>query len=161
MRIVGCALHKNGWATRPTPARTDGSGFGLARIGTIALLLFIVISPTWAEESNGEAALRERATAYWEAQLHNDWPTIWSLLAPKDRWQVPPKDTKRESPLRYLSYRIEKVTVDGEEGRVTVETEIQLLAVESRKGGVVKHVLEEPWVRVDGAWYRRYQTKGR
>lgn len=136
MRTVGCALHKISW---------------------LALLLLIATSPAWAEEPNGEEALRGRATAYWEAQLHNDWPTIWSLIVPKDRWQAPQKDAKRESPLRYLSYRIEKVTVNGEEGQVKVETEMQFLVPALGKAQAVKRILEEPWVKVEGAWYRRYQ----
>lgn len=141
----------------PAPTRTGGWGFRLSRIGGLVCLLLIVTSLAWAEEPNGEKALRGRATAYWEAQLRNDWPAIWSLIAPKDRWQLPPKDTKRESSFRYLSYRIEGVTVNGKEGQVKVETEIQFLGAELPQAKVMKRNVEEPWVRVEGAWYRRYQ----
>lgn len=162
MRTVVCGLHKIGWAgMNPAPARTVGGGVGLSRIGKLVLLLLIVTSPAWAEEPNGEEALRGRATVYWEAQLHNDWPTIWSLIVPKDRWQLPPKDAKREISLRYLSYRIEGVTVNGEEGQVKVETEMQLLGPELPQAKVMKRIIEEPWVRFEGAWYRRYQTTSR
>lgn len=162
MHTVVCGLRKIAWAAmNPAPARTVGWCFGLSRIGKLVLLLLIVTSPAWAEEPNGEKALLARATAYWEAQLHNDWPTIWSLIAPKDRWQLPPKNAKRESSIRYLSYRIEGVTVNGEEGQVKVETEMHFLGPELPQAKVIKRMTEEPWVRVEGAWYRRYQTTGR
>lgn len=143
------------------PARTGGRGFGLTRIGRLALLLLIMIAPAWAGEPSGEEALRGRATAYWEAQLHNYWSTIWSLIAPKDRWQLPPKDAKREIAFRYLSYRIEGVTVNGEEAQVKVETEMQFLTPDLWRDKAVKRIVEEPWVRIEGAWYRRYETTRR
>jgi hypothetical protein len=147
----------------PAPTRTGGWGLRLSRIGGLACLLLIVTSLAWAEvpakpDVGLEEALRGRATAYWEAQLRNDWPTIWSLIAPKDRWQLPPKDAKRENQLRFLSYRIEGVTVNGEEGQVKVESEMQILPPAIPKAKVVKRVVEEPWVKVEGAWYRRYET---
>jgi hypothetical protein len=155
-------LRKNGWAgINLAPARAVGGGGGLSRIGTLVLLLLIVTSPVWAEEPNGEEALRGRVTAYWDAQLHNDWPTIWSLIAPKDRWQLPPKDAKREIAFRYLSYRIEGVTVNGEEAQVKVETEMQFLTPDLWRDKAVKRIVEEPWVRIEGAWYRRYETTRR
>lgn len=143
------------------PTRTVSGGLRLSRIGGLVLLLLIMTSLAWAEEPNNEEALRGRATAYWEAQLGSDWPTIWSLIAPKDRWKFPPKDGKREGPVRYISYRIKGVAVNGEEGQVTVETEMQYLTPELQKAQVVKRILEEPWVRIEGAWYRRHQTMRR
>lgn len=162
MRTVARALRNLGRAEmNPAPTRTGGRGFRHSRIGWLVLLLLIMTPVAWAEEPNGEEALRGRATAYWEAQLRNDWPTIWSLIAPKDRWQLAPKNAKREGPLRYLSYRIEGVTVKGEEGQVRVETEVQLLGPMLPGAQVMKRIVEEPWVRVEGAWYRRYQETRR
>ena len=79
--------------------------------------LTLLALPLAAEEmakAEPEAGLQERAQAFWQARIKEDYAAQYGLLEPKVRRQLSLTDyIQAQGPLQYLEAHIEGVTIES------------------------------------------------
>jgi hypothetical protein len=106
-------------------------------------------------ESEPERALRERAQAFWEARVKEDFASQYSYLEPKVRRQLSLADyIKQQGPVQYMAARVEGVQVDEARGLVTVRIRVHIRLPRLVELRDQEKVFQEEWVRRGGEWYR-------
>jgi hypothetical protein len=119
--------------------------------------LTLLALPLAAEEmakAEPEAGLQERAQAFWQARIKEDYAAQYGLLEPKVRRQLSLTDyIQAQGPLQYLEAHIEGVTIDEAKGVLTVRTLIRIKYPPLDRQQQ-EMVVKEEWVKRQGAWYR-------
>jgi hypothetical protein len=135
-----------------------------AVLPVVALLVGAPV-PANAEATSAEAtaskapseveALRERATKYWDARIAQSTQSL--DFYEKDSSGQPPRDVPDFGSVRYPSYQIEKVEVDGDEGFVLVTVPPAELKLPVTGLPEIKRrpQIREAWVKVEGTWYKK------
>jgi hypothetical protein len=105
-------------------------------------------------------SLRERAAAYWAARMSGDDRTQWELLEPRGQGRLTPQEyaTERKG-IKYLGYQIEDATIDGYFATVKVRLLFQPLLQRMVSVPVQTVLMDDPWVRVRGTWYRQLDDR--
>src|SRR2546428_9835871 len=108
---------------------------GLSSAQWAARLVFVVLAllvqPVAAEEAappeaGPAGALKERAGAFWEAKVKQDYAAQHSFFEPKLRHTMSVTDyIKRQGPVQYLEAHVDGVKVEEARGFVTVRPLIQ------------------------------------
>ena len=121
--------------------------------------MFLMVSLTLAGSlfaAQDEAkALRERATAFWEARVKGDWATVFDYLSEAER-KGGTKDqyvefTKEKGPFRYLSYKLGDVDVEGDLGWVKTAFSVTPMRFPGARPDQVDRWMV--WEKRDGQWY--------
>ncbi len=108
-------------------------------------------------------ALRERAAAFWAARVAEDFRAQWELLEPRFKGRVSAEEYRTgRGNLRYLAYQVEEATVDGAFATVKVRVLAQpiLLAARGQRIPPQAALVDDPWIRIGGVWYRRWESEG-
>lgn len=131
-----------------------------AALPLVALLVVGAASSADAEAPAPKAAsevdaLRERVTQYWDARIAQD-PGSLEFYA-KTSSGKPPRDVPDFGSIRYASYQIEKVEVDGDQGRVLISVPPADLKLPVSSLPEIKRRprIREAWVKVEGTWYKK------
>jgi hypothetical protein len=138
---------------RPHARRSPRALLG-ALVGVALLAL-----PLAAEEAAKAApdeGLKTRGQAFWEARIKEDYATQYGLLEPKVRRQLSLTNyIQAQGPLQYLEARIEGVQIEEAKGVLTVRTRVRIRhpLLDQR---TQESVVQEAWVKRQGAWYRVY-----
>ena len=128
------------------------------RIFVLAGVLVAAINHTSAWGADEVQALRERAQQYWEARRLNDWLTEYQMesgslaggkLTP-DKFAG--RLSNRSRVYRYQNPRITDVTVQNDEGKVTVMVDRKFIRWGSTKKD---EMIKDPWVLIEGRWYHK------
>lgn len=104
-----------------------------------------------------EEALRLRAESYWNARKAKDWKTVRTFVHPESLPNLEDYFKKHEqaSDLSTIdSFKIQGVTVDGNEGRTV--TVVSLVLTHPLLGGKpypLRQTVEDSWVYREGLWY--------
>jgi hypothetical protein len=110
-----------------------------------------------------EEALRGRVMQFWKARLEDDLVTQYDVLPPDDKRRVSlTAYIKTRGGIRYLTYDIADLQIDGGLAKVKVRTSIRLnpsnlpALVQSEVGrrGPWPYLEEEQWILLKGVWYR-------
>ncbi len=138
--------------------RGSSSAPWAARIVFVALAL--LVQPLAAEEAaqpeaGPAGALKERAGAFWEAKVKQDYAAQHGFLEPKLRRTMSVTDyIKRQGPVQYLEAHVDGVKVEEARGFVTVRIRFQVKLVQQAAPIQQETVVHEEWVRRGGEWYR-------
>lgn len=127
-------------------------------LNIVFVALVLLALPLAAEEgAKPEGALKERAQAFWEAKVKEDYAAQYSFFEPKVRRKMSLTDyIKRQGPVQYLEARVNGVKVEEARGFVTVRILFQLKLPPKRNLVKQEKVFQEEWVRRGGEWYRLY-----
>jgi hypothetical protein len=119
------------------------------------LILSLSLAGSLQAAQDESKALRERATAFWEARVKGNWGTVYDYLSGSEIGSASKEDyvtfTKEKGPFVYLSYKVGEVDVDGDTGWVKTAYDIRPL----RFPGYPPNHLEQwlVWEKRDGKWY--------
>ena len=113
-----------------------------------------------AADIEQDAKLMERAKAYWTARVARD-PKVLEFYPPPEKLPEELRGSHGEGgALSWQEFEIEAVRATGDEGLVQVRTKMDFagdLAI--RLPHSMRKALEptvmEPWILVDGVWYKR------
>jgi hypothetical protein len=125
-----------------------------AIVGMLLILNLSLVGSLQAAQDESKA-LRERATAFWEARVKGDYGTVYDYLSGSEVGSATKEEyvnfTKEKGPFVYLSYKLGEVDVDGETGWVNTAFDIRPL----RFPGYPPNHIEQwlVWEKVDGKWY--------
>lgn len=128
------------------------------------LMAFAVMLPAGvgAGAASDADALRERATAYWEAKAARS-DAVFDFYAPPEKGG-PARDSIYEGrQARYASAVVDKVEVNDATGIVHVKLEIKsfdfaspaLAAALEEHPEAMNRTVRDEWIDVDGTWYRK------
>lgn len=153
---AGSAMHAHRW----WPYRGVSSAQRALRIVLVALAL--LVQPLAAEEAvqpeaGPAGALQERAGAFWDAKVKQDYAAQHGFFEPKLRRTMSVTDyIKRQGPIQYLEAHVDGVKVEEARGFVTVRIRFQVTLVQRAAPIQQEAVVNEEWVRRGGEWYRLY-----
>ena len=105
--------------------------------------------------------LKQRAAAFWQARINRDFRAQWELLEPRVKGRVAADEySAGRGGVRYLAYQVEDVTTTGLFATVKVRVLAQpaVAALVGRRITPQAVLLDDPWVRVGGVWYRRLES---
>lgn len=131
-------------------------------LSIVFVALALLVQPLAAEEAaQSEAgpagALQERARAFWEARVKQDYAAQHSFFEPKLRRTMSVTDyIKRQGPVQYLEAHVEGVKVEEARGFVAVRILIQVKLLQRAVPIQQETVVQEEWARRGGEWYRLY-----
>lgn len=108
---------------------------------------------------NPQLGLRERVTQYWDARAKGDLLATYTIHEPAFRRAVTlTAFLQGRGMTPVLAYEILGERIEGDLGFVTVK--LQATVTHPKLVKPVKPYwaeFEEQWVRVDGAWYRKFR----
>lgn len=101
-----------------------------------------------------EAALTERANAFWRAKVTKDWIAVYDYLTPDFRAEVS-RDEFLKSRVKYVfvSPRVEWAEVDAQHGRTKVRYAFRFADPAASKQEPIERTAVDTWRKVDGQWY--------
>ena len=131
-----------------------------ARIRALSVALLtatLALNTAHAEKPSGEAELRERVSAYWQARVEQS-ESIFEFYAPEAR------DSATEGGnIKFLEFALEGVELDGDTASVSVRTHTDF-SLPPQFRNIPKRafhpLITESWERVDGVWYKRPTGSG-
>lgn len=111
--------------------------------------------PPSFRDAPGEASLRNRFLASWEARRSEDWHRLYELSDPLDHDAVNEATfVESESMFHYLGVKLVWVEVIGERGKVRVTYQHKVADPSLTKLSPRSMTITEKWVARDGTWYR-------
>jgi len=121
--------------------------------GLCLALVGLYAAPACAAQE--DEALKNRAQAYCDAQVKQDWKVLYRYLPPSARDQVSEDQftelSKQKMGIRYLSFELEKAETAGDIGWVKL---VQTAMPEGFKSvEPMKTERWEPWKKIEGEWY--------
>ena len=145
----------------------------LAVTGTVVFLMVAGTSLALAQETQGTPAsrgeargdvqtLRARAAAFWAARVARDFRAQWELLEPRVKGSTAPEDySAGRGAVRYLAYQVEDAIVNGPFATVKMRVLAQpaTAALAGRRIVPQATLVDDPWIRVGGIWYRRLESE--
>jgi hypothetical protein len=133
----------------------------------VSIILFVavvmLVQPLAADEAAKpetrlDLTLKERARAFWEARVSENYAAQHSFLEPKLQRSMTVTDfIKQQGPIQYLEARVDGVKVEEARGFVTVRILYQLRLLQRSAPVKQETVFQEEWVRRGGEWYRLYR----
>lgn len=129
---------------------------------TVAVLMAGVVPASAATAASDAEALRERATAYWEAKAARS-DAVFDFYAPVEEGGPPRDQIYEGKQARYASAVVEKVEVNDATGVVHVKIEIASFDFASpaiataleQHPEEMRRTVRDAWVQVGGTWYRK------
>jgi hypothetical protein len=121
--------------------------------------LAVAASAGVAAAAEGDAALRERAKAYWDARKINDLQTLYSMETATAEGRLRPDQMSRTqfSTLRIVGYTLTDVKITGETATIKLDTEVMHPAIEGKV--LMGPSLVDYWTLMDGTWYHGERSK--
>jgi|UPI00047DB4E4 hypothetical protein len=128
-------------------------------VWTAGVWLAVVTSVGVAAGAEGEAALRERVKAYWDARKINDLQTLYSMETATVEGRLRPDQMSRTqfSTLRIVGYSITDVRITGDKAEIKLDTEVMHPAMQGK--ALVGPSIVDYWTYVDGNWYHGERSK--
>jgi len=125
----------------------------------LVLLLFFpfVFGACSSEQQTGKVeSLEERVKGFWDARVAGDDAKAYHYEAySKTNTMTLQNYLQARNPaLKYNGYEVKKVEEKGDEATVIVDVTYHLV-VPARADLDLSMALTEPWVRLDGQWYRQ------
>ncbi|MEW6036734.1 MAG: hypothetical protein AB1648_00505 [Pseudomonadota bacterium] len=116
-------------------------------------------SAAFAGSAEAEAALRERAKAYWDARKSNDLQTIYLMEAATAKGRLRPDEVSKTqmSTLRLVGYSFTEVKITGDKGEIKIDTEVMHPAIEGKP--LMGPSFVDYWTLIDQKWYHTAKTK--
>ena len=100
--------------------------------------------------------LRRRAQSFWDAKVAKDYGRSYAYLEPAWRSHLTLEQWigLSQGVIEWSRAEVKKVTVEGSRGTAIVEYDYVLMdaRVVGNKG---TKAIAEPWILVDGAWYKK------
>lgn len=130
-----------------------------AACGGMALVLAVGLVASACQKADPEAALKERAAAYWQLKQSKGWPEVYDRYLDPEAKKTLPKDAflkRRFLAFDILSYEITDVQGSPDRATVVVQNEANfpLKSPDGELQFIKKHVTtKDEWVRRDGEWY--------
>jgi hypothetical protein len=127
--------------------------------GWVIFGALIAVAVASAEDKRREDALRERASAYWEAWRVNDLHTVYQMETAMVEGLLTPDQMQqaRFQRLRVVGYKFKDVQIHGDSAEMVVETELTLPDLQGKSfTGPPK---KDHWTFVNGNWYHGKSSK--
>ena len=104
----------------------------------------------------GAETLEERVKGFWEARIAgNDLQAYnYEAYAKTGKMTLQKYIQARSPALKYVAYEVKKIVEKGDEATVTVDFTYHLV-IPARADLDLPTTIDEPWVRIDGQWYRQ------
>jgi hypothetical protein len=125
-----------------------------AMMGIILILSLTLANPLQAAQDDSQA-LRERATAFWQARVKGDWGTVYDYLSGAEIGSATKEEfvkfSNEKGPFVYPSYKLGEIEVDGDMGWAKTSFDIRPM----RFPDYPPNHLEQwqVWEKRDGKWY--------
>ncbi len=104
--------------------------------------------------AQADQGLRERAQAFWDARVREDWAVLYQYLPASARGEASVDDfttwSKKNTPFRYLSFELEQVETAKDLGWVKVVSAAQVSGFTQLAPR--KTESWQPWQKTDGSW---------
>jgi hypothetical protein len=105
--------------------------------------------------AQGDQGLRERAQAFWDARVREDWAVLYRYLPVSDRSQVGLDEfttfSKEKNPFRFLSFELGEMETAGELGWVKQVYTVQATGVSDVPPRKIENC--QVWEKIDGNWF--------
>jgi len=112
-------------------------------------------------DAAGEADLRARFDASWQARVNKDWPALFELVDPRDREGIDPTVfAETHSLFEYLDCNVHWVEVKDSAGVVRVTVHHKLNDPSLTKLPARDATVREEWVKYEGEWYLDVKRAG-
>jgi hypothetical protein len=125
-----------------------------AIVGMLLVLTLSLAGSVQAAQDENKA-LRERATAFWEARVKGDWGTVYDYLSGKEIGSATKQQyidfSKEKGPFAYVSYKLGEVDVDGDTGWVKTAFDLRPTRFPTYPPNHVDQW--QVWEKRDGKWY--------
>lgn len=132
------------------------SSAALRLVAIFLTLLLGLALPVPARSAEDQVkALRDRAVKLWDARVKADWSTAYEFLSPSEKAKVTKEQyvttNQQKGPLKYSSYKLGEVHVDGDFGWVHTEYEAVPFVMPQAPPKKIKYW--QVWEKVAGTWY--------
>jgi hypothetical protein len=121
-----------------------------------------VLSACRSEKKAGETTpLEERVKAFWDARVAGDDLKAYNyeIFAKNGEMSASQYVRARTPTLRYKSYQIKKIEVQGDQATITMDLYYQLI-IPTRSELPLSMERTEKWLRLeDGQWYREIKKQ--
>jgi len=151
-RVFSLSTIPNGLLSFPT-----GRVFSRLRLALAAMLLIfsLIVTGSLLAAQDEAKALRERATALWEARVKGDWATAFDYLSEAEKKGGTKEEyvafSKENGPFRYISYKLNEVDVDGDLGWIKTSFSLEPLRFPSKRPDLVDRWMV--WEKREGQWF--------
>lgn len=116
--------------------------------------------------SEDEKALRQRATEYWEARVARSEKTA-DFYPPPEKGGPPVRKADRGN-IRFSSFEIEKIAIDGDRALVQVKAKALYGTGEAAiisqskfaQEALLAPTITDEWKKIDGVWYKKPIRRG-
>jgi len=133
-----------------------------SRASAILAMAFAVAVPAAAGAASDADALRERATAYWEAKAARS-DAVFDFYVPVELGGPTRDDIVEGKQATFASVEVGQVVVNDHTGTVQVKIEVESLDFASpalamaleENPEVRRRTIQDKWLQVDGVWYRK------
>jgi hypothetical protein len=143
--------------TRPIPGSSSPRPplkMACAFVGVV-LILTLSFAGTLQAALDESKALRERATAFWEARVKGDWATVYDYLSGKEISSATKQQyvdySKEKGPFVYVSYKIGDVEVADDTGWVKTAFSLRPMRFPEYPPNRVDQW--QIWEKRDGKWF--------
>lgn len=130
------------------------------------MLVALVASGAAAgQDAEERQVLSERAQSYWQARASRS-AKVMEFYAPVDKGgPKDPVDVSEFGNVRYKSWEIDSVSVEGDRGLVEIRIQADYNALSRalpRKlvESALNRTVREEWLKVDGVWYKKPIPRG-
>ncbi len=122
--------------------------------GSTSVVLF---SSAPTKERGVASQLSKRITEFWECRVKGDYVTIYDLMSPDIKKSVSrPAFVGSKGFVNYYSYEVRSIEIEGDEATAIVHYTWKANHPLFEKSEPKEHVMEDRWVRLDGAWYKKF-----
>ena len=113
-----------------------------------------------AEKGDPARDLLKRARDYWNLKVADDYVGTYEFMDPKSRSELTLAEyTSFVTMISYVEADVKGVALSPEGTKAKVHVELRYTSRHSSIEGMeaLPYTLHEPWVLVDGEWYRQWE----
>lgn len=134
----------------------------LSCLGIFSFLLVLCLygCDQQAAVKNPEGALRDRATAYWNARKLNDILTFYQMEdGSLEGGDLKPEDMSKylEARGKLVGYEFKHMEVNGDKATIQV---VQKCEYPWTRGAPINLSIADQWVLIKGVWYHKQPAGG-
>jgi hypothetical protein len=122
----------------------------------LSSLIFVFGACSSEQQAGKVESLEERVKGFWDARVAGDDAKAYNYEAfsKTNKMTLQQYLQARNPALKYDKYEVKKVEEKGDEATVTVDVGCHLV-VPAKDALNLSMAVVEPWVRLEGQWYRQ------
>lgn len=131
--------------------------------GTLILLCLALIVPAGCAKKDAKPSkevLLERVKEYWNLKVADDYIGAYEFIDPESREELTLADfTSFADDISYTKAEVLGASSTGSDLEAKVEIDLVYVSHHPQMmgAGEIPYKLKEPWIFVDGNWYRKWE----